>query len=206
MQLRNLATVLVQPRQTMRRILDHPPDRMVIPLVLLALVPACVRDADPAAIRQAGAIVAAVLACFVVATLVLFYLYGWVAAGVGRLFEGAGSAREVRSALAWGLVPIIGSLVYVIPEKLLLRGQPVKRMQFGRHTFSFDEGLFAHGCGVAFLFLLLKAIVFVWFVYVASQTLAEAHRFSGWRGFATLVLGWLAPAVIVLAAVLAMKT
>src|SRR5687768_2839392 len=51
----NLARVLVRPQLTIRRILEQPRDRMVIPLFVLAFVSALFNELSIPAARQAAA-------------------------------------------------------------------------------------------------------------------------------------------------------
>jgi hypothetical protein len=210
--MRRLATILIHPRETMRAILDGPRDRMVMPLVLLATASGMIGDGDVRGAQLALSkhsvgmqvlIGAGILVACLLVGVLLFYAFGWVATWVGRLFEGTGDGRSVRSAVAWGLVPVIWAILYRLPAALLHGGNVNSR------TRGLDDGLlvipsrFAGGCAVAMLLLVLELVVFGWYVFVASNTLAEAHRFSPMRGFATLLLSVLSPVVIVAAAILA---
>jgi len=60
------------------------------------------------------------------------------------------------------------------------------------------------GCLTALLFGSLELSVAVWCLIVASRTIAEAHRFSAWRGLGTLVIVGITPIVIVIAAALSL--
>jgi hypothetical protein len=206
-----LAEILIHPRRTMRAILDGPPDRLAIPLVLAATVSVMLGDFDLRGFRGAlashrlvmilGIATAAIAACLVVAVL-LFYVFGWVALWVGRLFEGTGNARSVRSAVAWGLAPVIWAVLVRFPAALM-GGNANMRARTSGDAFVLDPTRFAGGCAMALVLLVIELGIFSWYVVVASSTLAEAHGFSPMRGFATLLLSVLSPLVIVLAAVLA---
>lgn len=200
--LANLASIVVRPRRTMRRILDAPRDRMIVPLVVLAALSGAISDfsMDDAvkAYHQVGpqlrvlaplGIIAGILAM-----LLVFYVGAWVAFVIGRALEGTGSIGAVRSALAWGLAPAVWALLYRIPAMWLREGQP-EMLRIGDLEMALGTG-----CGTGLLdFIVLAA----WFV-VTSLALAEAHAFSSARGFGTVALCLLAPIVVVAAAVLAM--
>jgi hypothetical protein len=197
----------------MRAILDQPRDRAAIPLVLAAGFISSLGDANLPGARDAiGSrpmvlVVLAGVAVIVVATLVtlfFFYLFGWIATYIGRFFEGNGKPREIRSALAWGLAPMIWSLIYRLPAAFLLPGGPARFGRGGGDNFVIEPGRFASGCGAAILFTFLELVMLGWCVYVTSNTLGEAHGFSSWRGLATYLLSVLSPLVVVLAAVLTM--
>lgn len=187
--MRNLIAILFRPAETIQSILAQPRDRMVIPLVLLAACANASSDVTLEKVQQTAAdpkivgVVAAVCVGMLMIAVGAFYVLAWIAVLVARIFEGQGSVRAMRSALAWGLAPIILSLVYRLP--MIFLPQPT--------------GLAA----IAF-FALLRAALVLWWVAITSVTIAEAQKFSPWSGLATLVLTALAPAVVVGAALLTM--
>lgn len=200
--------MLVQPRATMRRILAAPPDRAVIPLVLLAAFSSVLRDSSfaklPDALQTPG-VAATVITVFLLNLLVIvgvFYLFAWLTYFAGRFVEGTGTARDVRSALAWGLVPIVCAILFRLPAALLLRGDD-PQIQMSQFGVSFNTAPLARGCGWALVLLALEAIVFVAWIVITTNTLAEAHRYSRGRALQTLGMVAVAPIVIVIAAVLA---
>lgn len=209
--MRDLAAVLIRPRLTMRRILDAPRDRMVLPLALLAVVSGLVGDVHLDQAAQAWKMADARLRLFVplivlgvlAAMLLVFYLFAWVAYFVGRSLEGTASVKAVRSALAWGLAPSVWALLYRIPAMWIREPENVREIRFDELQFAWDGGLLASGCGTMLLFGMLDLAVLVGWLVISSFTLAEANRFSAPRGFATIVLCLLAPIVIAVAAFLA---
>jgi hypothetical protein len=215
---RALATMLVRPRTTMRRILDQPPDRMIVPLILLAVFSGFLKDLTSTTLRLAlqvpsvWLVLGIVVAVFVVVSLLMIlfvHALSWVAMLIGRFLEGSGTASEVRSALAWGLVPIVWALLIRLPLYLILPppDESAAGVQVVQNRLRIDPGsLTGAGCGAVVLYALLDLLVLVVYFIIASQALGEAHRFSGWRGFATLLLSFVTPAVVLLAAGLAVLT
>lgn len=208
--LANFVAAGFRPRPTMRRILDAGRDRMVLPLVLLAAISFALGDAerpnlgglDPSkgllfVLLAVAGVVAGLL--FIV---LLFYLFSWAATAIGRALEGQGSAREVRSAIAWGAVPFLWALLYRVPAAIWF---PVTRtrVEAGSAKFTLDPAAGGSTCLTMVLFGMLEVLVLIWYLIVASNTLGEAHRFSAWRGLATILLTAATPIVIVVAAVLA---
>jgi len=213
--LSTLGAVAVRPRQTLRRILEQPRDRMIVPLVLLAAASLALHDVRFAGIRRAfethapmrlSLVAGAILLGIVVVALlhlVVFYVLSWIAFGVGRYFEGSATIRDVRSAVAWGLAPIIWALVWRVPIALFAPMPPGgPNFQIGGAHLRVNPGMLASGCGPALAVGILDLAVFVWYFAITSATLAEAHRFSGGRGFATLCLSLLSPLIIAAAAVI----
>ena len=207
--LRRLARIVIRPRATMREILDAPPDRMILPLVLLAIVSGLLRDFHTRSFPGLDAktwliVCAAVVACIALFVL-LFYAFAWLAFFVARFLEGTGDPAATRSALAWGSAPIIWALVYRLPLVFLSPAVNRTRVGVAGKNVSFSAGLFEGGCLLAMVFMLVELALLVWYLVVASQTLAEAHRFSAWRGLGTLAILAVTPVIVVIAAVLSLR-
>lgn len=205
-----LASIMIRPRATMRRILDAGRDRMIIPLVLLATVSAILGDVDRSsleAMRKLPVHPALLIVGIVVGVsaffLLMFYVFTWIAYAMGRLLEGTATPREVRSAMAWGLAPVIWAILYRLPAVILSPGAMESRLRVNEKQVSFNPDLMGMGCLGSVIFTALELTMIVWYCVVASNTLGEANRFSGGRGFATLALTGISPALIMIAAFLA---
>lgn len=206
----DLFWILFRPRQTMRRILDSGRGgRWVIPIVLLAFLS---RSSSTTDVTKATAALSdqSIVLLFVVGvvasllvTLLLFYGIAWLATVVGRLLDGTGSARDVRMALGWSCAPLLWSLLFRIPAPILLRRMGVQETNDPAMLF---EMISRGGCAIALVFLLLDVLFLIWYLVVASFTLAEAHKFSSGKGFAVLAISFLSPLIVVAAAVLTLAT
>jgi Yip1 domain len=208
--LANLAAVMIRPRDVVRRVLDSERGRMIIPLALLAAFSMMAGDFDAGELdgmRNRGVPFALVLAGVIVGGflvfLILFYLFSWAAYGIGKLLEGSGSARDVRAGMAWGLAPLIWALLYRLPAAIFFQRVDEGSIEVAK-GITISGTRLGSGCITIALFGILEVITFIWCVYVASNTVGEAHRFSSLRGLGTLLLVGISPAVIVLAAALAM--
>src|SRR5688572_1189896 len=204
-----IASIMIRPRATMRRILDAGRDRMVIPLVLLATLSAILGDLDRSSLDAMRKLpvnfgLLAVGICVGVSAffLLLFYVFTWIAYGMGRLLEGTATPREVRSAMAWGLAPNIWAILYRLPAVLLSPGAMESRLGVNEKRLVFNPDLMGMGCIGSVIFSALELTTLVWYCVVASKTVGEANRFSAGRGFGTLVLTGISPAIIMIAAFL----
>jgi len=207
----DLFWILFRPRQTMRRILDSGRGgRWVIPLVLLALVARSLSTTDLTEARTALGtqsmvlLFSAIIIGSALLTLIFFYGFSWLATIVGRrLLDGSGNAPDVRIALAWGLVPLVWSLLYRIPATILAQRMKIpESADVGAAVF---EAIERGGCAFVIVFLVLDVIFLIWYAIVASCCVAEAHGFSTWKGLAVLALLCVAPLVIIVAAALTLS-
>jgi hypothetical protein len=208
---RHLAAIVVWPRKTMREILDGPRDRATIPLVLLAMCSGAISNVNE---RVAGSlssltpkvwlIVIGVLIANAIVFTLLFYAFAWLAFIAGRFLEGTGQRAEVRTALAWGLAPLVWALLVRIPAAIWGPAHGMGKMHFGDKGVRIDPAQLSGGCFIALGFAAFELALLAWYLVVASRALAEAHRFSAWRGFGTLVMVAATPIIVVIAAVLSM--
>lgn len=208
--LANFLRVGIRPRETMRGILDAGRDRMVVPLVFLAMVSFTLGDTDRPSLASFGSLPGYKLALAIVGILLgalifgllFFYLFSWAVVAIGRVMEGQGRAREVRSAMAWGVVPAIWALVYRIPAVIWFSAVPPE-VRSGNSRITFNAPMASQGCVVMVVFGILELSMLIWLLWVQSNTIGEAHRFSAWRGLATILLTAVTPIIITIAAVLA---
>jgi len=205
-QLKWLGTVMIRPRATMRRVLDSLPDHLAIPLIVLATVSQFIVDEDytrlTSALDTAPAAVGAFIVVSVVAlggglTVALFYAFSFLVAGIGRLLGGSGTPQQVRSGLAWGTVPFAWAMLFRAPARAL-GGETLIATVYSRgngasflQSLNPDTGFFFP----ILLLALLEAAAAVWYLVLSSKCVGEAHRFSAWRGLASLIAGIFIPLV-----------
>jgi hypothetical protein len=199
--------ILVAPRDTMRRLLDASQTRPAYLVLLLAMISIALKDVDGGDVWTMKAspisswwIVIGVLVAAFVCGVALFHLLALAALYIGRALEGESTYRRVLIAFAWGLAPSAWALVVRVPlviQRLMHVGPPRSAAQV------LDPQLISQGCSAALLVGLFQLLLIVWTTIVTSATLAEAFRFSVWRGFGTFALTMVSPLVVILAGVLA---
>ncbi len=206
---KDLLTILYQPRETMRRILDAGPDRWAVQIVLLAFVCTAVSDADAGRLNQTFpgmkmvpvlAIVALTMILSALGWVLFLYLVGWVTTAIGRALGGEGTVADVRAAVAWAMVPLIWSVIYRIPATIFATHFHYTTMNSREMIFNF----LAHGgCSIAIVYFAVRFLVSLLCLYVASNTIGEAQRFSSPMGLASIALTLALPLAVAAAAVLA---
>jgi Yip1-like protein len=208
---RDLVTVLYRPQETMRRILDAGQDRWTIPLILLSFLCASVGAADIRELHKALpdlslsgtlALIALALMLSAASWVIVMYVFAWVVTIVGRWLDGQGESADVRAALAWGLVPVIWSVILQIPLVVSLTRVVPQKLDGNHLPIDFvTQG----GCMIAVLAATFKILLYIWIAYVTSFTVAEALHFSSWKGFTTIAITVALPVIMIVAAVLALN-
>jgi len=207
MSLKYLVTILYQPRETMQRILASA-HRWSWEIAALACVCASVNDinVDAAAKELPGlrlgpglALVALGLILGAIGWVISLYIVAWIATPVGRLLGGTGSVRDVRAALAWGLVPVIWSVVYRLPLTIFARNLHEGPQTDPRQLLM--RFLSHGGCSVIVLYFFFQTLFAIASVVIGSFTVAEAQHFSTEKGFVNVVVAIVLPFLVIGAAV-----
>ena len=206
---RDLLTIVYEPRETMRRVLDTSADRWTIPVAILATVCSQYSDTDIRAIQNKlpDLTLASTLALVVlglvgtaICWLLALYLFGWLVTLIGRRLGGQADVADVRAALAWGTAPVIWSLIVRIPIGIYAYRLVPQTIDSHAALVNFVTN---GGCTFAIIALTLQLLLYAWVIYVMSNTVAESLRFSSWRGLATISILMALPIVMVIAAQLA---
>jgi len=194
-------TIWIQPRATIRRIVDLDPYQYV------GLIAAtfgtnvglfawffykCAPDSfftdyPP---RWSVAFGAAGAAIVVIGLYFSGFFFRWA----GKILGGVANYAEVRAALAWSWVPLIFAYVLFTPvEYGLSKGayawwtsKPHQPLQILRTPW---EPFFNVYLGA---YVLIALAVQVWWLMIRAKCLGEVNRFSAWLGLAVDLLGFVA--------------
>lgn len=176
-------TIWYMPRPTLRAILLTDPDKYVL---LLAALPGLIGGVIGALITPAPPTVKMITLLFSfifgpVMGIVVLYIWGALFSWLGFFLGGKGTAQEVRAAFAWGYVPQIVLVLPLAGLQLLAISSFMPQMAAGMEpssTLAAFSGLLS--C------LLLPASIYAFIIML--QCLGEAHQFSAWRAWGTLLL------------------
>jgi hypothetical protein len=189
-------SIWIEPRATIRRIVDTDPTRYVLALAaigpaLSALVTqwskAVGANANLSVLWPVGVVVSvAVEAGF---GILFLYINAALFRWSGSLLGGTATNVEVRAALAWSQIPVIASALVLLAA--LLMGVPIPQMTSG-HLPHIDPAFFK--------VMAVTVALSIWSLVIHLKCLAEVHRFSAWRalGAVLIPLGILAGSVAVL--------
>lgn len=207
--LRDLVSIVVRPRETIRRILDSGRDRWSWGVVALAAICSSYGDPD---IRHVSSFLPlhsllAIAALGLIFTAVLwvlfFYVFAWAVMFAGRWLEGNAAFADVRAAVSWGLAPLIWSIVYRVPLSVFMSRHVIDH---GNDIASVGEFIRQGGCGVVVVILAIQIGVYAWITYVMSACVGEAMHFSSWKGFGAVAIPAALPVIAAIAAAIVFHT
>lgn len=176
--------IWTRPRQTMAYLLqsDYSGWKWIIPLAWLAGINDILFVFMGKAVGLVGALVYGMILGLIggIVSLSVESLLVWLS---GKMLGGTGEWRDVLSAVTWGKVPIVTALlVYWLPMLLMFGGRLFQK----GNLFEGKPIVFVP---IAILLFLLLLVIWGWYFYVISNTIAEVHQVSGWKGFGIFLLG-----------------
>ena len=177
-------SIWIEPRATIRRIVDSDPTRNVLAL-------AAIGPAINSLISQWSAVingtehpsvlwplwVAFSVAIQAVFGILFLYIFGAVFRWSGSLLGGTATSVEVRAALAWSQVPAI--VAEIILLFALFAGVPMPKMLPGRLPL-IDPAFYK--------VMVVEGVLGIWAIVISLKCLGEVHRFSAWRALVALLI------------------
>lgn len=180
-------TMWLNPRDTVRAILQRDPTYLVLPLAAAGGVfQTLARAADRSAADMLSlpVILAIALTFGAVFGCVGLYIAGALLHFTGKWIGGNGSPAEIRASIAWGTVPALWGGLLWIPV-ILLTGSTVFISNVEESTANPLFLLISGGC------LLVQAGLYVWSLFTGLHSLGEAQGFSAWRALGNSALAFL---------------
>jgi hypothetical protein len=184
--------IWINPRGTIREIIDYNPNYLVIPIALLSgLAQALDRsigsslgdDFDLRILIPVIIIIGPILG------IIGLYVGGAILSWFGQRLGGQGSQEEVRTALAWSSMPQLLILILDIGLIALL-GTEAFTSSTHKMDARIEQSLIA-AIFYSFIFigiLFITVVLAVWSIFLYIKCLAEAHQFSSWRSIATILI------------------
>lgn len=181
-----LISIWWKPRQTVRRILDSGSRRWVVIFACLGGIDSAFNNAVT---RNSGEQVPFVplilisLGLGLLIGLAGLYIGSALLAVTGRWLGGKSSYGDMRTAVAWSMVPVIWTIPLAVAELFI----------FGEDLFLADSPRIQASALLAvlmFLFGLIETGVGIWSLVVGVKCVAEAHRFSSWRALLGMLISF----------------
>ena len=177
-------SIWIRPRRTIRTLLETEPERAVL---LLAAVGGVAESLNRASSSGLGdripydVVLALAVAIGPLAGILTLFLGGYILSWTGHWIGGQGTAEDVRTALAWANVPVLGILALWVIEIAFIGSE-----LFTTATPRLDSNPLL---ATSFLMFFLGQMVFgIWALVILLNGLGEAHRFSAWRAAGSLLL------------------
>lgn len=178
-----LLRVSIEPRATIRRVIDRNPRHLVYPLTCIAGFFQVIGQASTAnwgdsmslgqilAIAAIGGAIGGVIGLFVGAMLLRW---------TGRWLGGTGSLEQLRAAVAWSNVPVVIAGLLWLPAVAIA----------DEYLFHSQQTTAINGLTIVYLMLtgIAEAAASVWGLVVLCQCVGEVQGFSAWRGLANTLL------------------
>lgn len=177
-------SIWTKPRATMRQILDTDPVHMVLFIPILnGLIEGLTFILSGTTYNEFSLSLPMLILIGIVGLPLLYLAFLYITAAlykwVGSWLGGQASHEETRAAVAWTYVPTL----YLSVASLLLT-----ILLFLTIKLDMPELLMSLSMLVSVIFGIIQFAVSIWILIIASKTLGEAHRFSAWTGFGTIIL------------------
>jgi hypothetical protein len=200
-----LFTIWVRPRETVRRIVTESPGKFV---VFFACILGVNRLLGRASLRDLGEemsfhlILIAALVVGPLVGLLMVWLWGLLFWWTGRWIRGVGTRKEIRTAIVWGLFPLVVATFIWIPQIIVLGPE-----LFQKETPAPGGGVVRAPGVIAFA--ILQLVLGVWAIVLVFNTVAEVQGYgSAWTAVLNFFLAGLVmviPVVAIVFIILAMR-
>lgn len=176
-------TIWTRPRATIRGIVDYNPSYRVVPIAIasgiLQVVNQMMQKNTGDALPAAGLLG---MAAFMgpLAGILQLYIGGWWFSNMGRIFGGRAQSKEVRTVVAWSVVPAFATIPFLVMAIAIL-GK-------GMFTAELPDVSDALAAVVLIAFAAIQVIFGIWSAVVFLKGLGEVHGFSAWRALACAVV------------------
>ncbi|MEW5871290.1 MAG: Yip1 family protein [Chloroflexota bacterium] len=176
--------IWIKPRGTLRHILDTNPQQHVLLLAALSGIYRAFDNASKQSLGDSFAFLPLLAVCILAGGLIgiaSVYITAELFRWAGSALDGKATSEEMRAALAWSALPDCVLLVIYIPILVI----------YGHKWFTSSPEWMSAELALAIIIVLapIGIVMLAWRAFLFVKCLAEAHRFSAWRGLATGILG-----------------
>jgi len=184
--------IWLKTRETVRYVIEEKSMGFVILLMLLSGISSGLVGAMDTELNQLMPVWGIILGSVILGPILVLIIYA-VMAGIyfvtGKLFKGVGTYNELFKASGTAAIPQI----WLIPVYLIwMLGSPESYFAQPLGAESSGEGSILSIIGTVII-----AVVTIWSIFVNSKAIGEAHRFSSWKGFFTIMI----PSIVIVFAI-----
>jgi hypothetical protein len=113
---------------------------------------------------------------------VVYYILAWAIHETGKWLKAKGKTEEIRTVLAWSMVPNILAFAIVIAQYAL----------FGAELFSAEFEVENVAYSIAMMvFGVLATVLYIWSLVILVRGVALVHGFSAGRAFVNILIPYL---------------
>lgn len=177
-------SIWLRPRATIQQVVDTELEQRVVALAALSGI---VQALDNASGRNLGdhlafpVVLGIVLIVGPILGVVGLYLWAWLLRWTGRWLGGQATLAQLRTATAWGSVPMIAAGVPLVLALLIVGPE-----FFTEHTPRLDA---RPTLAIVVLgLILLQVAMALWSIVTVLKTVAQVQGFSVWRSLANNLL------------------
>lgn len=179
-----LTAIWLRPRATIQHVVDTELEQRVVALAALSGI---VQALDNASGHNLGdhlpfpVVLGIVLIIGPMLGLIGLYLWAWLLRWTGRWLGGRATLAQLRTAIAWGSVPMIAAGVPLVLALLLIGPE-----LFTEHTPRLDARPTLAMMVLGLIFL--QVTLALWSIVTVLKTVAQVQGFSVWRALANNLL------------------
>ena len=185
-------SIWFRPRATIQHIVDTELEKQVVALAALSGIVQALDNASGRSLGDALPFPVVLGLAFILGPifgLIGVYLWAWLLRWTGRWLGGQATLPQLRTAIAWGSIPMIAAGVPLLLSLLLL-GPELFTEQTPRLDAEPTRSLVFLGLVV------VQLVMALWGIVTLLKTVAQVQGFSVWRAFVNNV----APLLIIVAA------
>ena len=187
-----LTTIWTKPKLTLEFIITNCPKKYLVWLITLGGIATAINGTQVnIASHKTFSIAILLFAIFfgAVAGWISSYLYAWLLSWTGEWINGHGKVSQFIVVIAWAMIPLICSLVLLIPKFII----------FGNNTFSIEvTELNTLETFFYYLFEFIKTILSIWAFIILIAGISLIQKFN----FAKAILNSLLPVIAIIIPIL----
>lgn len=180
-------SIWTNPRETISRMMDGNRQNTVRLLVYISGIVMSLNLSLSAAsgdVNSFGFIIVQTLIRGILYGFIGWYIFSGLIYGIGKIFKGTGTFKEIKTAYGWAQIPMLVVLVIIWPINFLVFGD-----ELFRSTTPYLSGL---QMSLNLVAILAEFVLTIWYVVIMSKAIGVGHHISSGKGFAVFLLSALA--------------
>lgn len=175
--------IWIKPYETVSQVVDEYHPKLVLFLVYITGVVMALNVSLNAAsgdVHSIGFIMIQTLIRGVLFGFLGWFIFSGLIYWIGKLFNGTGSFKRVRTAYAWAQIPMLAQVIILWPLNYIV---------FGNELFTSQQVfLTVPMMALNLVTMILEFILMIWSIVMMSRSISVGHHLSGGKGLMTLLL------------------